>query len=274
MCIACDARPAGLIGLPRAAPGAPLFALDWANKPFSRGAVMRARRAEETYARELRGVARQIGNLVKGSFERPDDLRWAAGIADALNRYAKVIEPWADAVGRRMLADVAARDRKMWLDAGRQIGRVLHKEIEEAPTGLLMQTRLAEQVRLITSLPTEAGERVQRLAVESLTSGARAEQIAQEIMRSGEVTASRANAIARTEVGRTQAELVSARSQHIGSTHFIWRTVGDSDVRRDHRALDGTTHRWDTPPVADKRTGARSLPGAIYNCRCYPEPVL
>ncbi|AWJ93309.1 phage head morphogenesis protein (plasmid) [Azospirillum baldaniorum] len=267
MCILCDAQPRGLVGLPRG------LAFDRANKPFSKAAVMRARRAEESYARELRGVARQVGNLVRGTFQ-PGDLGWAVGITDALNRYAKVIEPWADAVGRRMLADVAARDRKMWLDAGRQIGRALHAEIEGAPTGALMQARLAEQVQLITSLPTEAGQRVHKLTVESLTNGTRAEQIAQEIMRSGDVAASRANMIARTEVGRTQAELVSARSQAIGSTHFNWRTVGDSDVRRDHRALDGKTFEWNAPPVADKRTGARALPGAIYNCRCYAEPVL
>jgi peptidoglycan hydrolase-like protein with peptidoglycan-binding domain len=44
---------------------------------------------------------------------------------------------------------------------------------------------------------------------------------------------------------------------------YIWRTVEDSKVRKDHAALNRTIRRWDDAPD----------PGEDYNCRCWAEPV-
>lgn len=249
----------------------PALALDRA-EPFSRAAIRRARRAEVQYGAQLRKVARAIGDLVEGVFD-PEDPATIQTIDDALTRYAALIEPWANAVGRRMLAEVAARDRRMWKDLSNKMGQALHLEIDTTPTGALMQQRLADQVGFIKSLPLEAAQRVQKLTVEALTDSRRADEIAKEIMRSGEVAKSRADLIARTEVGRTATELNRARAEHIGSTHFIWRTAGDADVRKRHRHLNGKAFAWDDPPVAGEK-GERYLPGAGPNCRCFAEPVL
>ena len=171
-----------------------------------------------------------------------------------------------------MVAEVAQRDERSWHRVADQMGNALRKEIAEAPIGDLMRARQAEQVKLITSLPLEAAERVQHMTREGIIKGWRADQIAAEIMKTGEVTKSRADLIARTEVGRTSTLLTQARAEHIGSTDFIWRTAGDSDVRASHKALNGKTFRWDSPPECDP--GHHALPGAIWNCRCYAEPVI
>lgn len=249
----------------------PALAYDRA-EPFSRAAIRRARRVEVTYQAQLRKVARAIGDLVNGVFD-PADPASAQTIDEALSRYAILIEPWADAVGRRMLAEVGARDRRMWRDVADKMGVAIHLEIDTAPTGRLMQQRLADQVGLIKSLPIEAAQRVQKLTVEALSDSRRADEIAKEIMRSGEVAKSRADLIARTEVGRTATELNRARAEHIGSTHFVWRTAGDADVRPRHRHLNGKSFAWDDPPVAGEK-GERYLPGAGPNCRCFAEPVI
>lgn len=134
-----------------------------------------------------------------------------------------------------------------------------------------MQGRLAEQVALIKSLPIEAAQRVHALTIEGLENGTRAAEIAKEIRRSGEVSESRANLIARTEVSRTASALTQARAQHIGSEGYIWRTSGDSDVRHSHAQMNGRFVRWDSPPTLDGMTGHA---GEYPNCRCYPEPVI
>lgn len=171
-----------------------------------------------------------------------------------------------------MIAEVEARDRAAWMRAAAEIGSGLRRELAVAPTGEVVKQRLADQVQLITSLPTEAAERVHTLATEAVGNGQRSSEIVAEIMRSGDVSKGRAETIARTEVSRTQVELSRARAMSIGSTHFIWRTAGDSGVRPTHRALNGQSFRWDDPPECDP--GYRALPGGIFNCRCYPEPVL
>lgn len=211
-----------------------------------------------------------MGTLVRG-FDI-GDMFGVTRIRDALARYSHTLTPWAESVGRRMVTEVAARDERSWQKVASQMGRALKQEIATAPTGRVMREALADQVRLITSLPTEAGQRVHDLTLKGITEGTRADVVAHEIARTGEVTKARATLIARTETSRTATLLTQARAQHVGSTEFIWRTAGDSDVRDTHRALNGKVFRWDDPPECDP--GHHALPGAIWNCRCFPEPVI
>lgn len=235
-----------------------------------RSAFLRAMKVERDYASRLRKVARHIGDLVREF--GVVDLASAARAGDALRRYARTLTPWAEAVSHRMVTEVAARDERSWFRVADQMGKALKDEIRNAPTGQVLRTRMADQVRLITSLPTEAAERVHERTLEGITKGWRTERIAKEIAATGDVSRSRADLIARTEVSRTATELTKARAEHVGSTHFIWRSVGDASVRPTHQALNGRVFRWDDPPECD--SGHRALPGCIWNCRCFAEPVI
>lgn len=232
-----------------------------------------SRRAEVTYSRQLKRIAVQVGHIVD-ALAPAGVVRSSAQIANALQRYAQLIQPWAVAVSENMIAEVSKRDEIAWANAGKEMGRLLSKEIKRAPTGLAMQKMLTEQVVLITSLPLEAAKRVHKLTVESISqTGARATEIAAEIQKTGHVTKSRAMLIARTEVARTATSLTAARAAYVGSEGYIWRTVGDSDVRPLHKELEGVYVKWGEPPIAGEK-GERAHAGAIYNCRCYPEPVI
>jgi SPP1 gp7 family putative phage head morphogenesis protein len=136
-----------------------------------------------------------------------------------------------------------------------------------------MQSLLHEQASLITSLPLDAAHRVHEWTIRGLEGAHRPETIAAEIYRTGEVTKSRATLIGRTEVARTASKLVEVRAKFVGSEGYIWRTAGDADVRREHRALNGKYFRWDDPPVAGTN-GMRYHAGQGPNCRCIPEPVI
>lgn len=231
----------------------------------------RARKAEKAFARQLAQVARQVGTIVSGMAPR-GVVEAPAELTQTLRRYAEMINPWARAVSARMIADVNQRDENAWAEAGEDIGRALRLEVRRAPTGAAMRQMLAEQVDLITSLPLKAAQRVHELAIEAVTqTGGRARELAQEIMRTGEVTKSRAMLIARTETSRTATTLTQARAQYVGSTQYVWRTSGDSDVRPSHRKMNGRVVDWDDPPMLDNLTGHA---GALPNCRCYPEPII
>lgn len=229
-----------------------------------------ARKAERWYAGQLNKIARQIGDLVNGTFD-PNNPLFHSLLTDRLRKYADIITPWAERVGARMIADVARNERQVWEARSAEMGRLLHKEIDTAPTGVAMRQKLAEQVKLIRSLPIEAAERVHRLTVEGIAKGQRAEVLADEIMKTGDVTRSRAMLIARTEVGRTATALTQARAEYAGSTGYIWKTSGDSDVRPSHAAMAGKFVSWNEPPTLDGMTGHA---GALPNCRCWTDPVL
>lgn len=189
-----------------------------------------------------------------------------------MEKYAEALTPWALRTASAMVAEVEIRDRNAWMQAAAEMSEALRQEIRTAPTGALMNDLLAEQVTLIKSIPLEAAKRVHELTLQGLEDGSRGEEIAKEIMRSGGVAVSRANLIARTETARTASVLTQARAMHIGSTHYVWRTSGDSDVRHSHKEMNGKVIPWDQPPTLSDGTTTHA--GQIYNCRCYPEPIL
>lgn len=244
---------------------------DEASKPPRRSPIQ-AKKIERHYAAQLRKIARHIAEIVRGMAPDGEVTPQAdQQISDALTRYAQVLEPWANAAAGRMLADVDRQDAKDWMRHSQSIGRALQNELANAPTGRALQARLREQVSLIKSLPTDAAARVHELALKGLVEGRRSSEIAAEIMRTGEVTQSRANTIARTEVSRTASILTQVRAESIGSTAYVWRTSKDAQVRPSHKAMNGQVVDWTRPPTLDGMTGHA---GTLVNCRCWPEPIL
>jgi SPP1 gp7 family putative phage head morphogenesis protein len=244
----------------------------------ARAHAMRARRAESEYARNLRKIARHIGDLVRGM--APSDGIWTPELLrtleDMLGQYADILEPWAAVTAERILSEIARRDAVGWHKLGREIYRGLRREIADVDIKPMLDRLLEEQVRLIQSLPREASERVHQLGVEAITGGKRWEEVSREIFATGEVTKSRANLIGRTEVSRTAGAILEQRSINLGSEGYIWRSSLDRDVRPRHKQLEGTFHRWSEPPIASE-PGQREMryhPGGGPNCRCWSEVVL
>jgi SPP1 gp7 family putative phage head morphogenesis protein len=228
-------------------------------------AWQRARRADTTFSRALVRVARIIGQIVHQFGADHMAAR------RALEDYGRLLTPWARSTARAMVDEVAARDERVWRERSAAIGSGLRREVARTAVGARAQQLNDEGARLIRSLPLEAAERVTKLSMQAATDGTRASELQKEIMRTGEVTESRARLIARTEVGRAASAITQARAEAVGSTGYIWRTVGDSDVRHSHKKMNGKFVAWDDPPTLDGMTGHA---GALPNCRCYSEPVI
>lgn len=243
---------------------------DRADERVTRADWSRVRRAENSFLRQLRGVAARVDEIVRKAGD-PEAPGAAEALAAALARYAEVLRPWSYTVVSRMHADVARRDEAIWNEVAKTMARALRLEIQTAPTGERMRALLDQQSALITSLPIDAAHRVHEWTLRGIEGGARADEVAAEIMRTGHVTRSEANLIARTEVGRTASTLVQARAEHVGSEGYVWRTARDGDVRKSHRAMEGKFIRWDAPPILDGLVGHA---GALPSCRCVPEPVI
>lgn len=226
-------------------------------------------RIERDFARHLRKIAASIGHKVE-QFD-PMDAGEMSALQHLLKQYSELIRPWAKAVSRRMLADVSRKDEREWNKVSKRMSEGIRAEVHKnSVTGKLLRALHAEQVELITSLPLEAAQRVHDLTLKGLESSVRAADIAREIMRSGEVTKSRANLIARTEVARTSSLLTESRAKSIGSEGYIWRTSRDQDVRLSHKKMEGKFVRWDSPPTLTDGTTTHA--GQIYNC--FPSDVL
>jgi len=234
--------------------------------PFKKG-----QGAERRYAMKLRAIAREVGRIVN-TYPAGDPI-YLSRITRTLAEYAKLITPWAEETAKAVVQEVDFQDVQAWKRAAKTMSDALKIELATAPMAAMKADLVKEQIRLITSLPTEAAVRVHRLTQEGMADSTRFKSIADQIAATGKVTASRATLIARTETARTASALTMARAQHIGSEGYIWRTAGDSDVRPRHKKLDGKYVAWDSPPVAGE-SGEKAHAGMIYNCRCFPEPVI
>lgn len=244
---------------------------------------------ERLYAQRLRAVARKVGQIVRQFFDgTPGSIE---RLTEALHEYERLLDPWARITAAGLVARANNQNRRLFRQRSLRISRRLREEMAETKTGAVMRESLERQVVLIKSLPREAAQRAMNLAYTGYATGQRAgeirrlppgaygpldkvpEGLAKEILKTGHVTVARANLIARTETTRVSTELTKVRSQHVGSEEFIWRTARDIDVRLRHQKLEGRTFRWDNPPVAGEN-GERALPGQIYNCRCWAEPLI
>lgn len=192
---------------------------------------------------------------------------------DRLERYADLIEPWSEAVSKRLISTLEIADDAMWRERSYQISAGL-RDIMVGSQGQVTRSIIDEHVKLFKSLPLQAADRVYDIhnqAIEAVVSGNRSSALKQEIMRTGEVTEARARTIARTEVGRASTAITQARSTALGSRGYIWRTADDSDVRHSHKQMEGKYVDWSKPPTLDGMTGHA---GQFPNCRCYCEVVV
>ena len=225
----------------------------------------------------MRAIAKQIGIIAQEYSEDTDPLIAAGAVVQRLFDYSHSLEAWARDIAGIMVQRAADNDYKTWIEASTELSKDTRKRLREVGTGDEFTRLQNEQVTLITSLPLDAAKKVHEWTKEGMVNGDRYLDIAKRIRTElGGVSDSRAILIARTETSRARASFTEARAKAIGSTHYVWHTVGDADVRPRHAHLDGTIQAWDNPPVCDHGKGGkpiRSNPGAVFNCRCWAQPL-
>jgi SPP1 gp7 family putative phage head morphogenesis protein len=222
-----------------------------------------------TYERALRGVAREVGKLINGY--APTDTISSQSLSQALKGYADLIGPWALFLVSNVLRAIDNQDMFAWLWHSKDMSVALRKEIKETDTGTVMKDLMKQNVLLIKSIPIQAAERVHKLVQENMMVSARSSEIAKKIMETEGVTKSRATLIARTEVSKASTALTMSRALQIGSTGYVWRTVGDMIVRPSHKKMNGKFVKWDSPVTLDNMTGHA---GGFPNCRCFCDPEI
>lgn len=115
---------------------------------------------------------------------------------------------------------------------------------------------------------------IRELVAENAKTGYRFDTLISKIEQRYGVSQSKAEFLARQETSMFVSKAREARFGDVGITKYIWRTAGDSEVRPDHKKLDGREFEYSKPPIVDIATGRRGNAGEDYNCRCIAEPVL
>jgi len=205
----------------------------------------------EVYTRHLEWIRVELGRL---GLPR-------VGAAQALRAYASTDRHVAREMNRILRVDLRARVPGL---AGLADSFMAHN-VSLIETGI-MAPYASPQLR-----PGLLGD-VSHVVEQAFASGQRVEFLAMDLKERFGVSDSRAELIARDQILKLNGQINEARQTAAGVEEYEWSTSQDERVRDDHRDLDTTVHRWDTPPVTDQRTGATNHPGGDYQCRCVAKP--
>lgn len=139
---------------------------------------------------------------------------------------------------------------------------------------LLASTK--ENVGLIKSIPAEYHQQIQQAVMRSIQSGGTGTHtLIEEIRKIGHSTESRAELIAVDQTSKINAAMNDERLKAVGVRKFEWiHSGGGKEPRELHVEYDGQIFDLDDPPVIDKRTGERGLPGQLIKCRCRMRPIV
>lgn len=152
--------------------------------------------------------------------------------------------------------------------------------VSEGVTGQLREKLTQETSRAVKDFTLEATQELRSLVRQNLSEGGRTDRLASIIEARFGVAQRKAQFLANQETSLLVSGYREQRYRELGSTEYVWETVGDGKVRpthgesNDHRSLNGRRFSWDAPPVVDSASGRRCHPGQDYNCRCIARPIL
>lgn len=175
----------------------------------------------------------------------------------------------------------------MVAEAGKSGTKALHSSLQKLSGGMSLKTSLnspalenitkaavAENVSLIKSIASKYLQQVEGAVMRSITTGNGLKDLVPSLEQCEGQTHRRAKNIALDQVRKVYNSINKGRMEALGVKKFMWHhSGGGAHPREDHVDMDGQIYRFDNPPVIDKRTGERGIPGQAPNCRCTMSPV-
>ena len=220
----------------------------------------------------------KIAKQTKGDIDRYNQAMEEFQNSDEYETYV------ASAV-KRMVTPIATSNMATWRKAskaatkGSMLYTLLQDELTQG-TQLLIQNQILQNALLIRTLPTDTAKKVVADISKEALRGRRATSIEKDIVKyTSKHSRASAKLIARTEVSKTNTALTKARSENLQINWYVWRTALDGNrVRKSHRIMEGVLINWKNPPSPEQLAGEKNVgyyhAGDIWNCRCYPEPLL
>ena len=229
-----------------------------------------------------------IVKLMEGLWTELSQIRSPFLLAAAIRRYARspTFRKAAEILARSMATHVFSDGHRTWREAarsgarGRMVWRALQTEFSQTAIGNVVTDIVTRNADLIVTMPQHIAVQVTNMVERQAMDGLRPEAILEDVWaKAPYLTRSHAMLIARTESSKASTALTQARSEATGIGWYVWRTEKDRRVRDSHRLMDGVLINWNDPPspemlASEKYTYGNYHAGNIFNCRCYPEPLI
>lgn len=234
-----------------------------------------------------RSYSRAIDRLLKGLQRELAHVASPFFIADVLRRLARspTFALSCRKIARAMATQLFSDGHKTWRQAaaagskGRLIFESLQRELASPRVASTFDGIISRNAELIKSIPETLAGRVSHMVAQGYERGLRPEALIKHVLAEyPHMTESHARLIARTETSKASTALTQVRASEAGLEWYVWRTSEDARVRSAHAHMDGVVIPWSEAPAPEELNGEKSQgnyhAGNIYNCRCYPEPLI
>ena len=249
-------------------------------------------RIEVTFRRSLLEIAKQIIMRIGET----TDMELINSTLLHISK-SREYQNFCESIAMNMVTHLYDDQGKTWRQAaslnskGGFIYAFLQKELKGS-TGRMLMQEIQRNAEIIKTLPLNIAQDVTAYVAKESLKGRRASEIAKEIkLRFPKQTKARAELIARTEVSKTQSNLIESRCRKFNINWYIWRPVGgsrgDGRTRTSHKGMAGVLVNWNEPPAPEDLFPIYGKHGKKYrnslghyhagccpNCRCYAEPVI
>ena len=240
----------------------------------------RQERVRAYYYRSIIRMYKDILNNVK-LFEEP--LQIVKAINELCSTYD--FEKFISTFTANLFIKIETENAKDWREAVLKSNRPndFYKFLMENTKGQIMgllKAKSLENATLIKTIPSLFAQKATEYATEEYLKGNRASVIRDKVLSMySDITEVEAQRIARTEVSKASSQLIQVRSKAVGINWYVWRTSKDKRVRHSHDIMEGVLVNFNNPPSPEKLAGEKYdygvyNAGEIFNCRCYPEPVV
>jgi len=162
-----------------------------------------------------------------------------------------------------MVDHVAANDLQHAVDSQRVVPVPL---ADLMPRAAEMQSAWITRNTELIQLEERARKEIAAIVEAPIQQGVRVEEIRAQIQERMGVVRSRAELIARDQTLKLYGQIQEERQTDAGIEEYVWSTSEDERVRHRHSDLEGTTQRWDSPPIVDLKSGRREHPGGDFQC--------
>ena len=246
---------------------------------------------EDRYKKELQKLVmrmtKEVEREIKKLYESPDGKVFFAQdgsiasqarilINALLSKFESMFSGKADEIVNKMINNVDKASRaSLSSSLGDMAGMKINTNVTSSDLKDTMKSRIAENVALIKSIPTQYLGRISGTVYRSITSGQGLAELEPQIQKYGEMTKTRANTIALDQTRKAMQGITVDRLNKIGVKQFEWIHSGGSRFpRKDHQDMNGNIYSFDDLPIIDHRTGERGIPGQAPNCRCVMRPII
>lgn len=160
------------------------------------------------------------------------------------------------------------------------IGAVAGFAVKFKPTRAMnnaMQSVIASNVNLITSIPRETATKIEDLVMRSVRKGRDLAGLNADLEKIFGDNKVRARTIARDQLNKATEDLSSVRMKSVGITQAVWIHAGvGKHPRQTHKAFHGKVFdlSGNEAGLFDNSVGHHVLPGELINCQCTKAPLV